>query len=117
MKKRKKIFRHPKVIFKKLGREGGIDGQSQDYGIYGKEIEINIGVIGKNLLETFIHERLHFILPDLHEKIEGKYKTNGVYEASEILADFLWKHGYRRIDDGVWLKKNKKNGGHTDGKI
>lgn len=99
MAKRKKIFRHPKVIFRKLGREGGIDGQATDYGRSGKEIEINIGVSGKNLLEVFIHERLHFILPNLHEEMDLEHRTNGTLETAEILADFLWKHGYRKVED------------------
>ena len=83
-------IKHPKTIWRKLGREN-TDGQAHDYGIYGKEIEIDSRLKGKAELETMIHERLHFIFPEMDEE---KILTTG-----EILSDYLWIHGFRRIKD------------------
>ena len=89
-------MKHPKVYLKKLGREKA-NGQAMDEGRL-KYIEIDPRIKGKLLLDTYIHERLHFIFPELHERIDEDHKNIGVEEASEILSDFLWKHGYRKVD-------------------
>ena len=83
-----KKYKHPKVYFRKLGRENA-NGQMHDFGRE-KLIEIDPRIKGKLLLDTFIHERLHFIFPEMEEE--------NICENAEILADFLWKHGYRRTD-------------------
>ena len=91
-----KKYKHPKVYFRKLGRENA-NGQMHDFGKL-KFIEIDPRIKGKLLLDTFIHERLHFIFPDMHEDREENPDADGVKEIAEIMADFLWKHGYRKTD-------------------
>ncbi len=91
-----KKIKHPKVFFRKLGRENA-HGQSFDFGRK-KYIEIDPRIKGKRLLDTFIHERVHFIFPDLHEESDDKTPTVGVYEIGLILSDFLWFHGYRMVE-------------------
>lgn len=91
-----KKIKHPRVYFRKLGRENA-NGQATDAGRT-KIIEIDPRIKGKLLLDTFIHERLHFIFPDLHESRKENPDADGVQEVAEILTDFLWQHGYRRTD-------------------
>lgn len=77
--------KHPKVIYRKLGRE-------QAYGLYtsGGPIEIDTRAKGQTLLRVLIHEYLHHLHPEwTEEKVD---------EMSTILADFLWKQDYRKID-------------------
>ena len=81
-------MKHPKVYFKKLGRENA-NGQAMDYGRL-KYIEIDPRIKGKLLLNTFVHERLHFIFPEMEEE--------KISELADTLEDFLWKHGYRKVD-------------------
>lgn len=82
-------MKHPRVYFRKLGRERA-DGQAVELGRK-KYIEIDPTIRGKRLLEVFIHERLHFIFPELNEE--------GVENAALTLSDFLWKHNYRQMDN------------------
>lgn len=82
-------YKHPKVFFRKLGRENA-HGQAIDWGRE-KYIEIDPRTRGKKLLDTYIHERLHFIFPEMEEE--------DVTLTGQTLADFLWKHGYRKVED------------------
>lgn len=78
-------MKHPKVIYKKLGRE-------QAYGMYHEGvITIDERIKGKTHLRVIIHEYLHH----LHEE----WTEEKVDEMSTILADFLWKQQYRKIEN------------------
>lgn len=81
-------MKQPKVYFRKLGRENA-DGQATDEGRK-QYIEIDSRLKGRRLLDTFIHERIHLLFPELSE--------DAVEEKSSILMDFLWSHGYRKTD-------------------
>lgn len=94
-----KKIKHPRTVFRKLGRERTV-GSAEDFGRL-KIIVIDPEIAGIDLLDTFIHERLHFLLPDLHERKDEDHDTVGVEEVAEILADYLWIQGYRKIDDGA----------------
>ena len=82
-------MKHPRTVFRKLGRERA-DGVATDEGRK-KYIEIDSRLKGRRLMWTFAHERMHFLFPDMPE--------NEIDEKSEIIIDYLWKHGYRKIDN------------------
>jgi hypothetical protein len=72
-----------KVIEKKLGKE-------QALGIsYGGKIEIDPRQDAKEYAKTLIHESLHEACPYLDE--------DEVIRVETILADVLWKQGYRKV--------------------
>ena len=81
-----KPVKQPKVFRKKLGREqlwGSFDTGTNN-------IEIDERLKGKKELIIFLHEYLHYLFPEFSEET--------VVMKSEYLADFLWKHHYRKVD-------------------
>jgi hypothetical protein len=81
--------KQPKLIRKKLGREqlwGSFDNGTNI-------IEVDDRLKGKKELIIMIHEYFHYLFPGLDE---GEVVTK-----SEYLADFLWKHHFRKVDLSV----------------
>ncbi len=81
-----KVGRLPKVIFRKLGKE-------KSWGLFdnNKTIEIDERLRGKRLLIILIHEFFHYLFPKMSE--------DEIIVASEKTAAFLWKLGFRKVDD------------------
>lgn len=80
-----KIGKLPKVIFRKLGKEKAW-GQLTD-----NKIEIDERLKGKKLLIIALHEFFHWLFPHLKEE--------EIIIASEKTAAFLWKLGFRKVDN------------------
>jgi len=77
--------KQPKVIRRKLGREAS-------WGSYcDGVIEIDDRLKGKQEFTILVHEYLHHIQPELSEE--------EVIRVSESLVPFLWKQGYRKVDN------------------
>ena len=75
----------PKIVERKLGRE-------QAHGQYfpgSQTIELDPRLNGKKMLETAVHEALHFVFPFLTEEV--------VTSSAPKIASIVWKVGYRRI--------------------
>lgn len=75
-----------KVVSKKLGRERAM-GQAHKSA---KLIEIDPRLKPKEDLETTVHEVLHVVRPELDE--------TAVDNAGMVIANILWKRGYRRVN-------------------
>lgn len=75
-----------KVIVRKLGREKAVGLADTDK----KIIEIDPRQKSKSYLDTMIHEALHIAFPELSE--------NQVKKSSKVIRDFLWNHGYRKVN-------------------
>lgn len=84
--------KHPKVIIKKLGRSKAW-GQ---YWEHNNTIEIDDRAKGKLKLDIMIHERTHAHFKDMSEEDVTKFAT--------IMADFLWKHHARFVDNEKQLR-------------
>jgi hypothetical protein len=80
--------KQPKVIRKKLGKEQAWGTWDEPKNI----IEIDERLKGKKELIIYLHEYFHKLFPDLSEEI--------VIIKSELLADFLWKNHFRKVDLG-----------------
>ena len=93
----RKKFKHPRVFIRKLGREGYPFANCMDEGRR-KTVEIDPRQKGIELLDTFIHERLHIIFPGLTEESKD-YDNPGIHETAVMLSDWLWKLKYRRVDE------------------
>jgi hypothetical protein len=78
-----KVKAHPKVIHRKLGRERA-DGLYFD-----NVIEIDPSLPPLRYMIVLIHEYLHHIQPEWSEE---KVDAEG-----EALGRFLWKQGYRKV--------------------
>lgn len=81
--------KQPKLIRKKLGREqlwGSFDTGTNI-------IEIDDRLRGKKEFIIIVHEYFHYLFPDMSEEM--------VILKSEYLADFLWKHHFRKVDLSV----------------
>lgn len=79
--------KHPKVIVKKLGKE-------RAWGQYDQEnntIEIDERLRGKLRLEIMLHERTHAHFKNMSEEDVTKFAS--------VMADFLWKHSARFVDN------------------
>jgi len=78
-------YKHPKVVYKKLGKQNA-------WGMYHSDgvIEIDPRLKGEKKLDILIHEEIHHLFPELsEEEVTAK--------ASE-LANFLWKQNVRFIE-------------------
>lgn len=84
-KKPKVKVSRPKIIEKKLGRDG-VWGWCYDDGL----IEIDPRQQSKRYLNTIIHEMLHHHFPQTSETEVTRIAT--------IMANVLWKKRYRRIE-------------------
>lgn len=76
----------PKVLRKKLGAQkawGIFDGD--------KTIQIDERLKGKKELTVLLHEFFHWLHPE--------HTENEIIKNSEITAEFLWKHHYRKVDN------------------
>ena len=82
-----KIGRLPKVIFRKLGKEQAWGQLTPD----NKFIEVDPRLKGQKLLIIALHEFFHWLFPKLSE--------DEIIVASEKTAAFLWKIGFRRVDN------------------
>jgi len=80
--KKKKI----KVIYRKLAREKAWGVAWHDHDI----IEIDSRLSKKPLLSTLVHESLHISNQSLSEST--------VLRMEKIIADILWRQGYRKVD-------------------
>ena len=74
----------PKVIRKKLGRYLGLYHPDKNL------VEVDERLKGKKELIIYLHEYFHKLFPDIIE--------DEIIVRSELVADFLWKHDYRRAD-------------------
>lgn len=79
-----------KVIYKKLGREQAHGIAESDGVIY-----IDPRLKGRKLLEIYVHEVLHLLYPEASEE--------EVIEKSIVLTKFLWRMGYRQVDNSKHL--------------
>jgi len=79
--------KHPKVIYRKLGKNRAW-GQ---YCSVSNTIEIDTRLKGKKKLDIFIHERTHAYFKDMDEETVTEFAT--------IMADFLFKHHVRFVDN------------------
>jgi hypothetical protein len=76
----------PRVLKKKLGAQkawGIFDGD--------KTIQIDERLKGKKELTVLLHEFFHWLHPE--------HTENEIIKNSEITAEFLWKHHYRKVDN------------------
>lgn len=80
-------FKHPKIVLKKLGKENAWGMYDEDNNV----IEIDPRLSGKLKLDIFIHERTHAHFKQMSEDDVTKY--------SSMMADFLWKHHVRFVDN------------------
>jgi hypothetical protein len=80
-------YKHPKVIYKKLGKERAWGQYLEQENI----IEVDERLAGKHKLEIFIHERTHCHFKQMSEEDVTKF--------AESMADFLWKHHFRFVDN------------------
>ena len=80
-------YKHPKVIERKLGKERADGIMNYEHGI----IYIDVRLRGKRKLGTMIHEFTHYRHPDWTEDM--------VLLEELRLTDFLWKHGFRFVDN------------------
>lgn len=79
--------KQPKVIRRKLGRE-------RNWGSYcDGVIEVDERLKGKPEMIILVHEYLHHIQPELDE--------DEVIRVSESLAAFMWKQGFRKVDNSL----------------
>lgn len=79
-------IKQPKLLRKKLGREqlwGSFDNGTNT-------IEMDSRLTGKKEMIILIHEYFHFLFPEMIEE--------DVIVKSEYLADFFWKHQFRKVD-------------------
>lgn len=79
--------KHPKVVIKKLGR-------NQAWGQYHEAdnlIEFDERLKGKHKLDIYLHERTHAHFKGMSEEDVSKFAS--------VMADFLWKHGVRFVDN------------------
>lgn len=79
--------KHPKVIETKLGqrKSDGLMEYSEN------TIYVDERLKGKNKIETYIHEYDHYLHPNKSER--------DVANDSRKLADFLWRHHFRFVDN------------------
>ena len=80
-------YKHPKVVVKKLGKE-------KAWGMYHQDentIEVDARLSGKLKLEIYCHEYLHHLHKQMSEE--------DVTRSAKYLADFLWKHHVRFVDN------------------
>lgn len=78
--------KQPKLLRKKLGREqlwGSFDNGTNI-------IELDERLKGKKEMIILIHEYFHYLFPAMSEE--------DVVIKSEYIADFLWKHHFRKVD-------------------
>lgn len=80
-------FKHPKVVQRKLGKNRADGIMEYDT----NTIYVDERLKGKNRLDTYIHEYMHYIFPDMEEA--------AVADSASRIADFLWKHGFRHVDN------------------
>lgn len=86
MAKKPKIKKQPKVMERKLGREGAVG-----FAFYEENrIEIDPRQNSFNYFETLIHEKYHFQFPKLEEK--------EILKLGHDMAVFLWDLHYRRVN-------------------
>ena len=78
--------RQPKVVKKKLGREGAWGFWDVDHNL----IEVDERLRGKKELIIYLHEYYHKLFPNMTE--------DEILVASESTADFLWRNNYRKVD-------------------
>jgi len=83
--------RFVKVIFEELGDNPPTTRNSTNFG----ELDIKTGVVSVDprqpedeMIDTMVHEFLHVACPSMPE--------NDVARAATLIADNLWKQGYRR---------------------
>jgi len=82
-----KVFKLPKVKRLKLGR-------NKAHGQYlNGVIEIDERLKGVRELEIFVHEFYHWDNPEWNE--------DEVRLHSRKLTDFLWREGYRKVDNNL----------------
>jgi hypothetical protein len=74
----------PRVVRRKLGRYLGWYHPDTNL------IEVDERLKGKKELIIYLHEYFHKLFPDIIE--------DEIIIRSEAVADFLWKHGYRKVD-------------------
>jgi len=79
-----------KVIHKKLGREQAHGIAESDGVIY-----IDPRLRGRKEMEILIHELWHLLEPE--------YDEDQIIEKSVIMCKFLWKMGYRKVDNSKHL--------------
>lgn len=77
--------KQPKVIERKLGREGVVGFAYHDENL----IEIDPRQNSFDYFETLIHEKLHLQFPKLSE--------NKILALGHDMATFLWEHSYRKV--------------------
>jgi len=80
-------MKHPKVIVRKLGKEKAWGQYHEDDNL----IEIDDRLKGKLKLEVMIHERTHAHFKDMTEADVDRF--------AKTMADFLWKHHVRFVDN------------------
>lgn len=85
-KKRNEI----KVIFEELGDSAPNGKNGTSFGETDKEKEIYLDPRQNEgeLLDSAVHELLHIVCPSMSE--------NNVHRKASVIADTLWKMGYRR---------------------
>jgi hypothetical protein len=95
MKKSRINVKKPHIIIKKLGRHTRwvmVKGKKIKQEIVGQAYENTVEIeprqTAKEYCDTLCHEILHLFLPDADEK--------SVTKMANIMADALWKAGYRR---------------------
>jgi len=79
--------KHPKVIVRKLGKEKAWGQYHEADNI----IEIDERLMGKHKIEIFLHERTHCHFKQMSEEDVTRFAS--------VMADFLWKHGVRFVDN------------------
>jgi len=84
------VKKKPQIIERKLGRER-IEKEKVVGLAHFEEnlIEVDPRQSAKDYFDTVIHERLHFLFPDMKERKIGA--------RSKELSHFLWMMGYRRV--------------------
>jgi len=88
-------MKSPKVVERKLGKHkaaGYAWNDPKDAKFNTIEIDPRKEVHGgtKGYMDTFIHECIHMIDPQMHEDDVAKFATD--------LCRMLWKHGFRKVD-------------------
>jgi hypothetical protein len=83
--KSKVVIKCPTIIDKDLTRDNVWGwANKEDF-----EIELDKHQPSREYLNSCLHEMLHCILPDLHEK--------HITKMADIMSDVLWRRGFRRI--------------------